>query len=141
MDLDSRAYSKLIELYYKDVDSGEYTRIVGAILPLAERRDYKTPEMKILEENPRILFKNGYITIYGKLYEDDRIHNRLTNYIYCNICDSLVFTPANGHFEDHYQDNYLKRCISENTISNEYARINEILQSIDSKEFSIWQNK
>ncbi|GET55354.1 hypothetical protein GLOIN_2v1840665 [Rhizophagus irregularis DAOM 181602=DAOM 197198] len=103
MDLDSRAYSKLIELYYKDVDSGEYTKIVGAILPLAERHDYETPEMY--------------------------------------ICDSLVFTPANGHFEDHYRDNYLKRCISGNTISNKYARINEILQSIDSREFSIWQNK
>ncbi|PKY36165.1 hypothetical protein RhiirB3_458195 [Rhizophagus irregularis] len=30
---------------------------------------------------------------------------------------------------------YIARCISGNTISNEYARINEILQSIDSKEF------
>ncbi|PKK55604.1 hypothetical protein RhiirC2_801968 [Rhizophagus irregularis] len=67
MDLDSRAYSKLIELYYKNVDSGEYTRIVGAILPLAERHNHETPEMKILEENPRILSKNGYITMYEKL--------------------------------------------------------------------------
>ncbi|PKK58099.1 hypothetical protein RhiirC2_796865 [Rhizophagus irregularis] len=92
MDLDSRAYSKLIELYYKDVNSGEYTRIVGVILSLAERHDYETPEI---------------------------------------VCDSLIFTSTNGRFEDCYRYNHLKRCISENTISNEHIRINEILQSID----------
>ncbi|POG59726.1 hypothetical protein GLOIN_2v1873913 [Rhizophagus irregularis DAOM 181602=DAOM 197198] len=57
------------------------------------------------------------------------------------ICDSLVFTPANSLFEDRYRDNHLKRCISGNTISNEHARRNEILKSIDTKEFQIWQYK
>src|SRR2546429_3870787 len=47
---------------------------------------------KILEENPRILSKNGYIIIYGKLYENDKVHNGYpTDYIYCSVCDSLVF--------------------------------------------------
>ena len=79
--------------------------------------------------------------MYGKLYVDDRIHNRPTNYIYCNVCDSLVFTSTNGHFENHYGDNHLKRCISGNTILNEHAKINEILQSIDKRKFQIWQYK
>ena len=35
----------------------------------------------------------------------------------------------------------MKRCISRNTISNEYARRNEILKSIDRREFQIWQYK
>ncbi|PKC55326.1 hypothetical protein RhiirA1_475807 [Rhizophagus irregularis] len=151
MDLDSKAYSKLIHAHNSVGGSEEYIRIIVAILPLAERHDHETPEMwcsrirdpfrKILEENPRILSKNGYITIYGKLYVDDRIHNRPTNYIYCSVCNSLVFTPANSLFEDRYGDNHLKRCISGNTISNEHARRNEILKSIDTREFQIWQYK
>ncbi|UZO09703.1 uncharacterized protein OCT59_029918 [Rhizophagus irregularis] len=79
--------------------------------------------------------------MYGKLYEDDRIHDLPTNYIYCSVCDSLVYTPANGRFDDHYRDNHLKRCINGNTISSEHARRKDILQSIDSREFSIWQYK
>jgi hypothetical protein len=35
----------------------------------------------------------------------------------------------------------LKRCISGNSILNEYARRNEILKSIDKREFWIWQYK
>jgi hypothetical protein len=35
----------------------------------------------------------------------------------------------------------LKRCITEDNISNEYARRKEILQSIDNRKFSIWQYK
>src|SRR2546429_6118604 len=50
---------------------------------------------KILEENPRILSKNGYIIMYGKLYENDKVHNGYpTDYIYCSVCDSLVFIPG-----------------------------------------------
>ncbi|POG58326.1 hypothetical protein GLOIN_2v1821909 [Rhizophagus irregularis DAOM 181602=DAOM 197198] len=153
MDLDSKAYSKLIHAHNSIGGSEEYIRIIVAILPLAEKHDYETPEMwcsrirdpfrKILEENYSrgILSKNGYITMYGKLYVDDKIHNRLTNYIYCSVCNSLVFIPANSLFEDCYGDNHLKRCISGNTISNEHARRNEILQTIDRREFQIWQYK
>ncbi len=35
----------------------------------------------------------------------------------------------------------MKRCISGNTISNEHAKRNEILKSIDRREFQIWQYK
>src|SRR3954447_7535119 len=35
----------------------------------------------------------------------------------------------------------MKRCISGNTISNKYAKRNEILKSIDRREFQIWQYK
>ena len=74
MDLDSRAYSKLIDENNTYGGSEEYIRILDAILPLTKRRDPETPEMwcshirdpfrKILEENPRILSKNGYIIMY-----------------------------------------------------------------------------
>ena len=77
----------------------------------------------------------------GKLYENDKVHGHPTNYIYCSVCDSLVFIPATFYSDRRYHDSHLKRCISGNTISNEHARRNEILQSIDSREFQIWQYK
>src|SRR5207248_9300584 len=40
-----------------------------------------------------------------------------------------------------YHDSHLKRCISGNIISNDHARRKEILQSIDRREFQIWQYK
>src|SRR6266496_546617 len=152
MDLDSRTYSKLIDANNTYGGSEEYIRILVAILPLTKRRDHKTPEMwcsrirglfrKILEENSRILFKNGYIIMYGKLYENDKVHNGYpTDYIYCSVCDSLVFIPGTGYNPRIYHDSHLKRCISGNTISNDHARRKEILQSIDRREFQIWQYK
>src|SRR6266498_854655 len=97
---------------------------------------------KILEENPRIFSKNGFITMYGKLYESDsKVHGHPSNYIYCNVCDSLVFIPGKYTRRSYRnQDNHLKRCISGNSISNEHAR-KEILKSIDTREFQIWQYK
>src|SRR5437016_1669510 len=151
MDLDSRAYFKLINENNTYGGSEEYIRILDAILPLTKRRDHETPEMwcsrirdpfrKILEENPRILSKNGYIEMYGKLYENDKVHGYPTNYIYCSVCDSLVFIPYTSFSAHIYQDNHLKRCISGNSISNEHARRKEILKSIDRREFQIWQYK
>src|SRR5437870_8404811 len=80
--------------------------------------------------------------MYGKLYENDKIHNGYpTDYIYCSVCDSLVFIPGTGYNPRIYHDSHLKRCISGNTISNDHARRKEILQSIDRKEFQIWQYK
>ncbi|CAB4459881.1 unnamed protein product [Rhizophagus irregularis] len=154
MDLDSKAQYKLVSVDYSDVNFEIYRRILDALSPLAERYDHETPEMwcsrirdpfrKILEDNPRILSKNGYITMYGNLIErSDRVHGLPSNYIYCSVCDSLVFISENGR-SDHpitYRDNHLKRCISGNSISNEHARRNEILQSIDRREFRIWQYK
>jgi hypothetical protein len=154
MDLDSRGHSKLIDAWNTHGGSEEYIRILERLFPLADRHDHETPEMwcsrirdpfrKILEDNPRILSKNGYITMYGKLIErSDRVHGYPTNYIYCSVCDSLVFISENGlgGHPTTYRDNHLKKCISGNSISNEYARRKEILKSIDRKEFQIWQYK
>ncbi|PKY50547.1 hypothetical protein RhiirA4_467077, partial [Rhizophagus irregularis] len=84
MDLDSKTYSKIIDANNTYGGSAEYIRILDAILPLTKRHDYETSEMwcsricdpfkKILEENPRILSKNGYIIMYGKMYENDKVH-------------------------------------------------------------------
>ena len=54
---------------------------------------------------------------------------------------TLVFIPGGNYSARLYHDNHLKRCISGNTISNEHARRNEILKSIDRREFQIWQYK
>src|SRR5690349_20286787 len=104
MDLDSKTYSKLIDANNTYGGFAEYIRILDAFLPLTERHDYKIPEMwcsricdlfkKILEENPRILSKNGYIIMYRKMYENDKVHSHSTDYIYCSVCDSLVFIKA-----------------------------------------------
>src|SRR5256884_651370 len=152
MDLDSRTQYKLVSVGYSDENFEEYRRILEALCPLGERYDHETPEMwcsrirdpfrKILEENPRILSKNGYIVMCGKLYENDKVHaSQPTDYIYCSVCDSLVFIPETGYNPHIYHDSHLKRCISGNTISNDHARRKEILQSIDRREFQIWQYK
>ena len=133
MDLDSKVYSKLIDAWNTHGGSEDYRRILERLGPLTKRHDHKTPEMwcsricdpfrKILEENPRILSKNGYIIMYGKLYENDKIHHGYpTDYIYCSVCNSLVFIPGTGYNPRIYHDSHLKRCISGNTISNEHVR-------------------
>ncbi len=77
----------------------------------------------------------------GKLYENNKVSTQPTDYIYCSICNSLVFIPGGNYSARLYHDNHLKRCISGNTISNEHVRRNEILKSIDRIEFQIWQYK
>src|SRR2546429_9989281 len=77
----------------------------------------------------------------GKLYENDKVNALPTDYIYCSVCDSLVFIPGGNYSARLYHNNHLKRCISGNTISNEHARRNEILKSINKREFQIWQYK
>jgi len=154
MDLDGRDYSKIHGVRYGDINFEKYRNIVDALWPLSHMRDHETPEMwcsrirgpfrKILEENSEILSKNGYITMHGNLIErSDRVHGLPSNYIYCSVCDSLVFISENGRggHPITYRDNHLKRCISGNSISNEHARRNEILKSIDRREFQIWQYK
>ena|SRR5204862_2071522 len=102
MDLDSMTYFKLSSPNHND----KYDRILKAIHILQNKRDNETPEMwyscihgpsrMILEENPGIFSKNGYIRMYAKFYEDGKgFHpsGNLTNYIYCSVCDSLVFIP------------------------------------------------
>src|SRR5436305_15136020 len=113
MDLDSKPYFKLNQVSYSDINFEKYRRIVEAIWPLTKIRDDETPEMwcsrirdpfrKILKENLGILSGNGYITMYGKLIErSDRVHVLLSNYIYCSVCDSLVFIFENSHLDSSY---------------------------------------
>jgi len=153
MDLDSRAQYKLVSIGYSNINFRKYRRILKALCPLDEWYDHETSEMwcsrirglfrKILEENSRILSKNRFIIIYEKLYESDsKVHGHPSNYIYYSICDSLVFIPEKYTRRSYRnQDNHLKRCISKNTILNKHARRKEILQSIDTREFQIWQYK
>jgi hypothetical protein len=71
----------------------------------------------MLEENPRILSKNRYIVMCGKLYESGKVHTgHPTDYIYCSVCNSLIFIPGNGYNACIYHNSHLKRCISGNTI-------------------------
>ncbi|EXX61202.1 hypothetical protein RhiirA5_437888 [Rhizophagus irregularis] len=152
MDLDSNAYYKLCS---PDPDRDDrYNKIIKAIHLLQHKYDNETPEMwcsrirgpfrKILEENPEIFSKNGYIRMYAKFYEDGKgFHpsGNLTNYIYCSVCDSLVFIPERLIGEFLYRDGHLKRCIVSKANPIEHARKKEILQSIDRREFNIWQYK
>jgi len=148
MDLDSRAYFKLLSLRLSDVNFEEYRKILEALCFLDMRYDHKTSEIwcsrirdpfrKILKENLRFLLKNGYITMHGNLYRSSgRKHSWASNYIYYSVCDSLVFIPENALHSGPYRDNHFKSCINGDTISKEYVRREEILQSIDRKEFQI----
>ncbi|GBC02834.1 hypothetical protein RclHR1_04850002 [Rhizophagus clarus] len=103
----------------------------------------RDPFRKILKENLAILSGNGYITMYGKHYSFcDTVYSLPSNYIYCNMCNSLVFIPKKySTLDDSYQDSHLKSCINGDAISKEYARRNDILESIDTREFLIWQYK
>ncbi|PKB99425.1 hypothetical protein RhiirA5_429721 [Rhizophagus irregularis] len=56
MDLDSKAYSKLIDAWNTHGGSEDYRRILERLGPLTKRHDHETPEI--------ILSKNGYIEMY-----------------------------------------------------------------------------
>jgi hypothetical protein len=150
MDLDSNAYYNLCS---PDRDD-RYNEIIKAIHLLQHKHDNETPEMwcsricgpfrKILEENPEIFSKNGYIRMYAKFYEDGKgFHpsGNLTNYIYCSVCDSLVFIPERLIGEFLYQDGHLKRCIVSKANPIEHVKRKEILQAINRRKFQIWQYK
>jgi len=79
--------------------------------------------------------------MYEKLYENNKDYDLLLNYIYCNVCDFLVFISENDHSDDFYQNNHLKIYISKNSILNKHVRRQEIFQSIDKRKFEIWQYK
>src|ERR1043166_1779896 len=88
------------------------------------------------------LLTSLYITMIGKDIErSDRVYGLESNYIYCSVCDSLVFISKTSYLETCYRDNHLKRCINRDIISNEHARRKEILQSIDKRESTIWVYK
>ncbi len=85
---------------------------------------------KILEENSEIFSKNRYIRIYEKFYEGGKgLHpdRNLTNYIYYNICDFLIFISEKHISYSFFQKGYLKKYITRDTILNECAKRKEIL--------------
>ena len=53
----------------------------------------------------------------------------------------MVFISENALYGSSYWDNHFKSCINGDTILKEYERREEILQSIDRREFQIWQYK
>ena len=82
--------------------------------------------------------------MYAKFYEDGKgFHPSgiLTNYIYCSVCDFLVFIPERLIGDFLYRDGHLKRCIVSKDNPIEHIRRKEILQAIDRKKFQIWQYK
>ncbi len=124
MDLDSNAYYKLCS---SDRDD-RYNEIIKVIHLLQYKHDNKISEMwcsrirglfrKILEENP---------------YPS----RNLTNYIYCSMCDSLVFIPKRLMDEFLYRDGHLKRCIVSKANPIKHVRRKEILQAINFRSDSI----
>ncbi|GBB85055.1 hypothetical protein RclHR1_11620010 [Rhizophagus clarus] len=81
--------------------------------------------------------------MYRKHYSScDMVYSLPSNYIYCDVYDFLVFIPKKySTLDNSYRDSHLKSCINGDTISKEYARRNDILESIDTIEFKIWQYK
>ena len=136
----------------KDKYNRPRDEVVHELIDLHQRYDNETPEMwcsrirtpfkKILEENPRYFSKNEYIQMHAKTYDDGKLthYSRGTNYIYCTLCDSLVFIPnsTGGCLSAH---NHLMRCTAGNTVSDERAKREELLQAITHREYAIWQQK
>ena len=119
------------------------------------RNSDETPEMwrdricipfkKILEDNPSFFSKNEYIWMYGWHYEDGkRVTSTLpvfSNYIYCTVCDSLVYIPDHWTFcltDSATASSHLKRCIAG---AGECAKREEFLHVIAQKEYHIWDLK
>src|SRR3954453_7335643 len=117
------------------------------------KRSLKRTQISFLRMNIQMYdwyYKDGKKVITGPF-----IHS--TNYIYCTVCDSLVYISDNWTFCLTYSattSNYLRRCIAENahygSISTpteyskevgECAKREEFLNVIAQKEYFIWQLK
>jgi hypothetical protein len=130
------------------VNPGPSEEVMDALGYLHQRHFNETPEMwcsriripfkKILKENPKYFTENEYIQMAGLMYSDGKVSGIKTNYIYCTVCDSLVFLPDAWGYG--YADEHLKRCIAGNTVSNEYANREELLKMIARKEESLWSS-
>ncbi|PKY60304.1 hypothetical protein RhiirA4_483871 [Rhizophagus irregularis] len=90
----------------------------------------------------QIFYRNRLIETENQIFKSNleirliaisRFYNRFSKLesIPIPICNSLVFISENSYLDNSYQDSHLKKCISEKTISDKHARINEILQFID----------
>ena len=108
-------------------------KVLQTLCGLRIRNSDETPEMwcdrihilfkKILGDNPSFFSKNEFIQMYDWCYRDGKkvtsgplIYS--TNYIYCTVCDSLVYIPDNWNFcltDSATASSHLKRCIAKNT--------------------------
>src|SRR4051794_10580103 len=105
------------------------------------KRSLKITQVSFLRMNTFWCYKDGKKVTTGPL-----IHS--TNYIYCTVCDTLVYIPDNWTFcltNSVTASSHLKRCIAENTrygsISGECAKREEFLRVIAMKEEHIWDLK
>ncbi|RIA90978.1 hypothetical protein C1645_822647 [Glomus cerebriforme] len=69
------------------------------------------------------------------------LHISIINIECAHTTDTRLLVPENGFSACLYRDNHFKRCINRDTISKKHTRRKEILQSIDRREFIIWQHK
>ena len=136
------------------LDCGLDNKVLQTLSRMQIRNSDETPEMwcdriripfkKILEDNPSFFSKNEYIQMYDWCYRDGKkvtsgLHIYSTNYIYCTVCDSLVYIPDNWNFCFNHSapaSNHLKRCIAG---AGECAKREEFLRVIALKEYHIWQ--
>ena len=71
MDLDSRAYSKLIDAWNTHGGSEDYRRILERLGPLTKRHDHETPEMWCSHIRDPVIVKSTvihqimYIVVYA----------------------------------------------------------------------------
>ncbi|PKC03964.1 hypothetical protein RhiirA5_422944 [Rhizophagus irregularis] len=94
--------------------------VVQALNNLQYRYSGETPEMwcsrvrypfkKLLEYNPKYFSKNGFIQMIERVYIDGEFKaERRSLYIYCTVCDSLVFIHENTI---ECANDHLKKCIA-----------------------------
>jgi hypothetical protein len=125
---------------------GPSDEVMKELSKLIHRLDNETPEMwcsrirnpfkKILGENPRYYSKNDYIQMYSKSYYDGKLNQgRIpTNYIYCTVCDSLIFLP--DRWRDVDAETHLRKCIAGIEQGEEV-----LLQARTQLEGAIWHQK
>ena len=153
MDLDYNTFSGFFRVSYGSKDYYKKHNIAHEINNLTIINDGETPEewcarirgpfMKILKENPDILSGRGYIGMYRIFVNVDETEKAKIpwNYIYCSVCDSLVFTPGKCFRVHQYHESHFRKCISGDKISMEQTKRKEILKCIDDIKYSIWRHK
>src|ERR1051325_4746356 len=100
--------------------SGLNPVVVQAITNLHYRYSDETPKMwcsrirvpfrKLIEYNPTFFSKNEFIHMTERLYENGEFKPvKRSFYIYCTVCDSLVFICENT---EKCADKHLNECIA-----------------------------
>jgi hypothetical protein len=70
----------------------------------------RDPFRILIEHNPKFFSKNEFIHMTGREYKDGKFEpGKHTFYIYCTVCDSLVFICENT---EKYANGHLNECIA-----------------------------